>query len=426
MVKKFNKTYYYISAVILILAFSLFLIPTLFKQHSEYPAAEVKHGSFRIELSASGEISAAHSINISAPRVRTNLQIVKLVDEGTVVDSGDFLLQFDVNELQKAIEDRQSELEIAQANLDKSRASMEANMAQLISSLENSEASYQLAQLRLEQMAFEADVKVQEEKLRLRQAEISYTQSKSKIESQKKMDAAELTTLDLKIKQAKAELEKSKTQLEQLTVTAPAPGLVVYQKIWKGSGMEKIKIGDTPWRGQSLIQLPDLSKMQVISEISEVEIGQIEKAQSVIIKLDAFPDPEFTGEVSDVASLAHEKEGQSEIKVFDVVIDINESDPLLKPGMTAKAKILVKEIPDRTYIPIEAVFDKDDKKVVYVVDGGIEIVEVVPKERNENFVVVEGELKAGQSVSLVNPQKPVPGEIGKEKDNSPNLLNGSN
>ena len=426
MIKRFTKKYYYISAVVLILVIFLFLIPTLFKQHSDYPAAEIKHGAFRIELTATGEISAAQSINISAPRVRTNLQIVKLVDEGTVVDSGDFLLQFDVNELQKEIDDRQSELEIAQANLEKSQASMEANMAQLISSLENSEASYQLAKLRLEQMAFEADVKVQEEKLRLRQAEISYTQSQSKIESQKKMDTAELTMLELKIKQAKAELEKSKTQLAQMTVTAPAPGLVVYQKIWKGSGMEKIKIGDTPWRGQSLIQLPDLSKMEVISEISEVEIGQIEKGQSVSIKLDAFPDPEFTGVVGDVASLAHEKEGQSEIKVFDVVVDINEMDPLLKPGMTAKAKILVKEIPDQTYVPIEAVFDKDNKKVVYVLNGGVKTVEVVPKERNENFVVVEGELEAGQSVSLVDPQRPVKGEISKDRNSSPELINNSN
>ena len=150
----------------------------------DLPSTEVQYGKFKIESTATGEVQATHSINISAPRVRSNLQIVRLVDEGTVVDSGDFLIQFDTDELQKKIDEAQSELEIAQANLQKSKASMEANMSQLVSSLENSQASYELAKLRLDQMAFEADVRVQEEKLRMRQSEISLEQSTTKIKSQ--------------------------------------------------------------------------------------------------------------------------------------------------------------------------------------------------------------------------------------------------
>jgi len=380
---------------------------------SDLPATKVRYGDFLIELTNTGEIQAARSINVSAPRVRTNLQIVKLVPEGTVVDSGDFLIQFDPEELEKEIEDKQSELEIAQANLKKSRASMQANMAQLISALENSKASYELAELRLSQMAFEADVKVQEEKLRLKQSQISLEQAESKIESQKQMDEAEITTLELKIKQAEVELEKAKKQLTQLRMTAPAPGLVVFQKIWKGSNMEKIKVGDTPWRGQSLIQLPDLSQMQVETEISEADIGKLELGQTVTIKLDAFPDPTFTGEITDIASLAHEKDRENEIKVFDVVITINETDEVLKPGMTAKAKILVESIPDKFSVPIEAVFDLDGKQVVYPIDDLNSPLEVIPGKRNDNFVIIEGTLEENLLISLVDPSKPV--EIESDK-----------
>jgi len=262
-------------------------------------------------------------------------------------------------------------------------------------------------------MAFEADVKVQEEKLRLKQSQISLEQAESKIESQKQMDEAEITTLELKIKQAEVELEKAKKQLTQLRMTAPAPGLVVFQKIWKGSNMEKIKVGDTPWRGQSLIQLPDLSQMQVETEISEADIGKLELGQTVTIKLDAFPDPTFTGEITDIASLAHEKDRENEIKVFDVVITINETDEVLKPGMTAKAKILVESIPDKFSVPIEAVFDLDGKQVVYPIDDLNSPLEVIPGKRNDNFVIIEGTLEENLLISLVDPSKPV--EIESDK-----------
>jgi len=423
MQKYLKKKWIVLSAALIIFILVITIFPFKLDKKTELPSAEIKFGDFLIELSSSGEIKAAQSINVSAPRVRVNLQIVKLVPEGAIVDSGDFLIQFDTNELQKEIDDKQSELEIAIANLDKSRASMQANMTQLQSSWENSQASFQLANLRLEQMAFEAEVRVQEERLRLRQAEISLQQDSSRIESQKLMDAAELTTYELKIKQAQSELDKARIQLEQLTVTAPAPGLVVYQKIWTGSDMEKIKVGDTPWRGQALIQLPDLSNMQVLCEISEVEIGKLKTGQAVSIKLDAFPDPTFAGSVKDIASLAHEKEGQEGVKVFDLLIDIKGSDPILKPGMTAKAKILIETVPQVFSIPIEAVFDRGEDKVVYLTEKGGKPIKVSPKQRNENFVVVESDLKAGQLVSLVDPQKPVEKEKTVKEQSSPELPN---
>ena len=387
----------------------------------DLPSTQVQFGKFKIELTATGEIQATQSINISAPRTRSNLQIVKLVSEGTLVDSGDFLIQFDTDELQKKIDAAQSELEIVQANMQKSDASMDANMAQLVSSLENTQASYELAQLRLEQMAFEADVKVLEEKLRLRQSEISLEQSRTKIESQKTMDAAEKTTLNLKIQQAEAELRKAKQELGQLTMNAPAPGLVVYNKIWKGSNMEKIKVGDTPWRGQALIQLPDLSNMQVETEISEADIGKLEVGQTATIKLDAFPDPTFTGAIDDIASLAHEKEREEDIKVFDVVIKINETDKILKPGMTAKVKILIEAFDDKFYVPIEAVFEKDEAHVIYSIGGKHTAIEVIPGKRNENFVTIEGDVKQGILISLVDPSRPIEIEGSSKSNGSPSM-----
>ncbi|MBC8204810.1 efflux RND transporter periplasmic adaptor subunit [bacterium] len=408
-----------LGVVILIALFSVFRR----KGASDIPTAPVKYGEFLIELTVTGEVQAAKSINISAPRVRINMQIIKLIPEGTVVDSGDFLIQFDTNELQKQIDDKISELEITQANCDKSKASLEANMAQMVSSLESTRASYELAQLRLSQMEYEADVKVQEEKLRLRQAEIELQQAVTKIEAQKIIDAAELKTLELKIKLAQGELDKAREQMEQMTLTSPASGLVVYHKTWEGGNMEKIKVGHTPWRGQALIQLPDLSKLQVISEVSEADIGLIRNGQSTAITLDAFPDYKFTGTIFDIASLAHEKDGENDIKVFDILIDIEGTDPVLKPGITAKAKILLEKHENVYYVPIESVFEDEDEHIVYVIDGSIRKVLVKIGKRNDNHVIIEGEIAEGGRVALVDPYRKTESE-GMKLQDTPEIAGG--
>ena len=332
------------------------------------------------------------------------LQIVELAPEGTEVKEGDFLIQFDTQDVQKQIHDKEAELEIARADLMKERANQSSQMAQLESNLQDSKASYQLAELRLEQVKYEADVEVDKAKLELQRAEISLTQAEAKIEAQKIINQAELQKLNLKIRQAEEELAKARRGLEDLTVKAPKPGLIVYSKIWKGGGeQEKIKVGDQAWPGQKLVEIPDLSVMLLKTDVNEVDISKIEKGQEVNIKLDAFDEPQFHGVVTEIASLAHKKDQESDVKVFDITVEIDQSDPKLKPGMTARAEIVVETVPDVVYVPIEAVHEKEDTTVVYTVASLPKPTKVKVGKRNDNYVIIEEGLEEGQRVALRDP-----------------------
>ena len=371
---------------------------------SDLPTARVRTGAFVTDLKETGRLKAENSVTVTSPPVRITLQIVDLVPEGTVVEAGDLLIQFDTTELKQVIDDRLAELDIERANLTRSLAAMESHMASLKSALENSLASHRLAELSLDKMKFEADVRLEEGNLNLKQAEISLRQAEQQVKAQKQINSADIRTLELKIRQARIDLEKSYRDLAKMRILAPAPGLVVHKEIWKGGQMAKVKVGDTPWRGQALIELPDLSVMMVETTVSEIDISKVEVGQEVEVKLDAYPEPTFHGEVVDVAILASVEEGISEAKVFELLVRIRESDPLLRPGMSASARIIVDRIPDKMWVPIEAIFNHDGEKVVWeAVGSGFKRCAIVLGGRNDNFVIVESGLDEDAEVALVDP-----------------------
>ena len=126
--------------------------------------------------------------------------------------------------------------------------------------------------------------------------------------------------------------------------------------------------------------------------------------QKVEIRLDAFPESLFTGSVTSVATLAKERGEQNPAKVFEVTVVVENNSPILRPGMTASARIIVDELPDRLWIPVDAVFSADDTTVVYRLEGGSLLkTRVALGPKNENAVVVEHGLSVGDLVSLVEP-----------------------
>lgn len=385
----------------------------------DLPTAVVQSGEFVIDLKETGRLRAENSVFISAPPARSNLQIIGLVDEGTLVKEGDFLIQFDTTEVRQQIDDAIADLDIAKTNYDRTRASADSRLANLESSLENNRASYRLAELRLDQLKFEADVRIEEGTLQLKQAKNSLDQAVREIEAQRTIDEADLKALDLKVKQSRLDLEQLRNDLAKLTIRAPRPGLVVYKETWRGGEMSKIKVGDSPWRGQALIELPDLTLMLVATTVSELDVGKVKPGLECEIKLEAYPDPVFHGEVLSVGVLARADATSSEARSFDVLVRIRESDPLLRPGMSASVRIIVDRLADRVSVPIEAVFARDGDIIAYVKSGNsFRSFNVKTGPRNDNFVVVEEGIRAGMRVALVDPtvEQPEPKSIGGKED----------
>jgi len=371
------------------------------------PTFPVARGEFRISVVESGELKAQKSIVLSAPRTRFGtVQIVDLVEEGSTVAEGDFIIQFDTTEPQKRIDEKDAELEISLADQRKMKTDQASRLRDLEHQLVNQEASLELQELRQERMRFEAESSRREVELQVTQARLAVEQAREKIETQQIIDAEERRKLELKIQQVRSELNAARQDMEKLTLKAPAPGLVVYRRNWSTDA--KVQVGDNPWPGMPLIELPDLSRIVAETQINEVDVSKVAEGQDVIVTLDAFPEQSFTGNVNDIATLATEKERRSSVKVFPVEAVLDQADPIMKPGMTVKVEVVVERIPDVVYVPLESVFEQGDVMICHVAsNGSFDEREVTLGKRNDNYVIVEEGLEDGERVALRDPNLPL-------------------
>lgn len=385
------KKYFFAGVVIVGLVAGGYGIIKLNGSGRTVPTAKVDKGRFVISLATNGQLDAKRSMTVSTPRIRGSLQIVKMVPEGTMVNKGDFLIQFDPTQQETTMRDATAELKIAEANLERAKAQLEMDLKQLDLDLKKAERSFMEKQ--------------SEAPIIRKEAELELDLAKMKYDTQKKILEADIQKTQVEVDKAKDQKDQAARELANMTLTAPIPGLVVYLEIWKGSMMDKVQEGDNPWSGQGLINLPDLSTMIVETTVSEVDISKIRKEQRCTIQLDAIPGPIFTGVVTDVGTLARPKERGSKINVFDVEIQLDSADTRLKPGMSAKADIVIDEFANVVSVPIESVFEVDDTTVVYA-KGGRKI-PVALGARNSSSVVVTAGLEPGEEICLVDPTRKI-------------------
>ena len=333
---------------------------------------------------------------------RMQLAIQYLAPEGTRVDSGALLVSFDPADQLKTIADKENDLKSAQADLQKLTAQQKSDKEDAQMAFENAELGYQLAKLSDSGMRFESEAQQRQSKLELKKAQLAFEQARDNLKGKSLVRKSDLATQTLKIAQIEAALDQAKTDEAKLTVHAPAAGLIVYQRNW--STGKKFVRGDQCWAGQPVMILPDLSHMQAVLEVNEVDISKVKSGQPVEVRLDAFPDRKFTGTVKNVASIGNPKESNPSVKVFEVLVDLNQADSILRPGMTVSARIQVSTIPNVVSVPIESVFDDGGKPVVYVEHGSsFEKRTVTLGEKNDNFIIVTKGVKEGEKVSLSDP-----------------------
>ncbi len=189
---------------------------------------------------------------------------------------------------------------------------------------------------------------------------------------------------------------------ELLDIVSPASGSVIRVEIEEGEIVTSGAVSYTS--GTTLMTMADLSKMQIKAGVNEVDVGKIRFGQDVVIDVDAYPNVKFNGLITHIAPAARDEQG---VKIFDVEIDIVDSDERLRPGMTANIEIQGDHKKDILTVPVEAVFKKQGRYVAYVMDGSAEEPverEVVTGISNISSVeIVEG-IAEGETVTLYDPE----------------------
>ena len=368
---------------------------------------QVKVGLFRSEVTASGELYAKNSVNILGPDGMRQANIWEttishIIDEGTVVAKGDYVARLDQSELGQRIQQANSDYTISASQYKEAKLDTAMELRKARDEMDNMLFEMEKQKLVLENSQYEPPATVKEKKMELDRANKRYDQAKENYKLQLEKAKAKVAASEAEMLEDKRRLDFLQEISNQFVITAPEAGMLIYRRDWRGN---RIATGGRVASYDPIVAtLPDLTSMISKTYINEVDINTVTSGQKVEIGLDAFPDKRLTGMVTSVANMGQQRPN-SDSKVFEVVVEINESDTTLRPGMSTSNKIVAKVIEEAMFVPVEAVHSQGDSITYVLLKEGLNIVkqEVELGISNSDQVIIKAGLSEGQSVYLSDP-----------------------
>jgi HlyD family secretion protein len=333
------------------------------KKAKEVYIEKVEKKTVSQTVMASGEIQPLNQVNIQADVVA---RIIKLhFKEGDWVRKGQRLVDLEKDQYLLQRDQMQSTLQATRASLVMAEAS-----------LVEVRARYERAKNLV------AEKLLQEEQLE--SAEAAYKSAVARVDSSRE-----------DIKRVQKMLDEAEDRLTKTTIVSPMDGKVVNLAMKEG----EVVVSGMGIPGSIVAVVADLAEILGEVDVVESEIAKVKLGMPARIEVDALPGPTFQGAVTEIAESATKV---SDVSYFKVKIRLAEPGGALKPGMTAKAKIVIEEKTDVLAVPVQAVAEKDGKKHAFVAEGAkkkkAKKVEVTTGlSDNLNIEVVTG-LKEGDRV----------------------------
>lgn len=380
------------------------------KEEASVPSAEVKLGDFLDYVELRGEITVRSSAVIAAPNNSGDLQILKLARNGAQVKKGDVVVEFDPSTLKRTADQNRSTLKQVESEIVKARAQQLLAEEQI--KTEMMSAEFSLERARLDASTRDVIPAIENEKyvLSLQKAEQKLREVKSKMESRRIGAEADITAILRRHDKAKADLEQAERNMEALTLTSPSDGVLTLlpnsrsRSVYSGSA-PIYKEGDRTYPGNAIAEIPDMSTIQAKTAVLEADRGRVMNGQPAILNIEAVPDREHRGRVKEISPLAQlDYSDFMTIKNFGLVIELENPDPKLRPGMMTGVRIEVERVHDAIVIPSEAVFSKNGQTVAYILsDGMYRERPLTLARRGTGQVMVSKGLKPGDRITLKDP-----------------------
>lgn len=389
----------------------LFCIITLFsscspkqEQKSEIQA-EVQKGEFVITVTATGELQAKRSVKIRAPQGMRPAGIYEttladLVPEGTTVSAGQYVAKLDRTELAGKMSNVQTELEKIRTQLEQAKIDTAIELRGLRDQLVNLDFTKKEKQLKVDQSKYEPQSVIQQAELEMEKTERDYSQLVKKYELVKIQSEAKIEEINALLRQNQRQLKIYSDLSNEFTIMAPEDGMVIYSRTWNGKKEPGARI--SAW-DPIVAELPDLTDMISKTYVNEVDISKVRVGQDVSIQVDAFPDRSYTGNVLKVANIGEELRG-FDTKVFEIIVQVNEIDSILRPAMTTSNEIVTDVFQEVLFVPLEAL-QSDSLTFVYKENNGRLVKqEVVIGLSNSDHVMIDHGLEQGEMVYLTVPE----------------------
>ncbi len=418
-----------------------------FRQEETGPVLHtVASGPFDHVVLEQGEIESSSNVEVKCKvkaRGSQGTPIIWVIDEGSYVKEGDELVRLDSSALEQEMKVQRIAVNSAEASGIASDAALKQAMiareeylkgtflterTAIQSEISMNQQELRKAELSLasaERLAAKGSLK----SLQIEAEQFAVQNARNKLEAaggrMKVLDeltkAKMLVQFDSDIETARAKLEadqsslieeKSKlqeieAQIKACLVVSPKEGQVVYANKYSGRGGSEflVEAGAMVREQQTVIVLPDPTKMQVKAKINESKITLISEGMPAKIKLSAV-EGDLTGKIEKVNKYAEQGSWfSSAVKEYATYVQILDPPPTIRTGMTAEVRIFVEQLPNAIQVPVHAVYEVKGHHFALVKNGeGWETREIKLGATNEKFVTIQDGLKAGDEVAL-NPRK---------------------
>jgi HlyD family secretion protein len=220
---------------------------------------------------------------------------------------------------------------------------------------------------------------------------------------------ATLNQIASKVDAKETALKQTRAELEKTVIKAPFDGIVIHYETFRDGEKRKPREGDSIFMGQPILYLPDISKMIVKTKVREIDLFKLSLGQKGVIRVDAYPDTVFHGDLTFIGALAtSESTEPGQEKYFQVIFTLQQEDKRLRPGMTCRVSIISQQVKQAVTVPTQALFADADGEICYVQSGwgAYEKRKVRIGAQNEDFVEILDGLKVGEKVSLIKPETP--------------------
>ena len=373
------------------------------EQQSSIPLYEVTETPFSIEVEGFGEIEAAQSQKIMTPGRRA-MTIAWLKDENTYVKKGEVIARFDAQQILKDSRDEELQLMLLAQDIVKSNA--QQNQAKQDIDSDQSFVKYE----------FEFTDRFAVDDLRVySQLEIidtianrDFLEAKDDFLEWKETSIVEQHTnenavLDIRKTGVETIFNRHQQALSSLEVVSPFSGLLVYEKDRRG---EKPAIGQSVFPGRPIAQIPNLDNMQASLFVQANDAIDLAKGLAVDIRLDAFPNKVFNGEISAVSGFPRSIERGNPVTYFEILVKLLQQDKsMMQPGRKLTAKIDVKAPTKELVVPLQTLYFENGNSYVYLQDGNkFSKQSVVSGRKNLYLVEITEGLNNGDIIALSLPR----------------------
>ncbi len=379
-----------------------------------FKTAQVIQGNLVVKISATGVVEPNFQVEVKS---KASGEVLKFkYEEGDRIKKGQLLLQLDKSDEIRSVARSKADLASATAKLNKAKTALLSQETKYQTNLKSTQSQVQEAEANLEES--ENKLKRQEDLFQkkfasreaLQGAQTAFkVNQENLIQARSSLQAAKDTIHDVEVKKyeidlaraevqrAKIALAEAKERLDETDIFAPISGVLIEKLVEQGqiisSGISNVSGGTT------LANLADLSRLFIIADVDETDIGSIQIGQQVKITADAYPGRTFPGKVQRISP-----KGQVEnsITIFKVKIEIKgKGKGILKPMMTANVDIISKELKSVLYLPREAIrLEKSKKYAAILVNNEPQEVPVTTGVRNPIHVQILSGLEADQTVLM--------------------------